>query len=312
MSDGSTVMFAGTFPSGPASELALFPIATSATVDPFRGDLSRAETWQYEDPATQEDFLYVWDNGGQQFASCSLQSPIVEIETESNDAKKLLIGASLPSPSDAPAGPPRSPLAVVALATPGQGGSDTCTVLAPADVVYAEFSSDSSAIFWLVRPKTGNQQLWTAAADGSGARMIGSAQSISQPHYAVGTKLELELDGDLVWVDTTDPKNQVHTIAEQVFGDAIDLQGSWLVIGYDFSTQDGTGLLGLVNRDTGTQRVIAPEVAQYELGGTTGLWYSTPPNVGTPSWQIAYLVRGRNPSPQDGVWLATISENDLH
>ena len=203
---------------------------------------------------------------------------------------------------------------MVSLATAGQGGSDTCTVLAPADVVYAGFSSDSSAIFWLVKPKTGNQQLWTAAADGSGARMIGSAQSITQPHYAVGTELEFELDGDLVWVDTTDPQNQVHTIAEQIFGNAIDLQGSWLVVGYDFSTQDGTGLLGLVNRDTGTKRLIAPEVAQYELARhVPGSGSRRPP---TP-WravrrQIAYLVRGRNPSPQDGVWVATISGNDLH
>ena len=161
---------------------------------------------------------------------------------------------------------------MVSLATAGQGGSDTCTLLAPADVVYAGFSSDSSAIFWVVYPTTGNQQLWTAAADGSGARMIGSAGAITQPHFAVGTELEFELDGDLVWVDATDPQNQLHYIVEQIFGNAIDLQGSWLVVGYDFSTQDGTGLLGLINRDTGAKRLIAPEVAQYEsAGGTFGV-----------------------------------------
>ncbi|HEY5090397.1 MAG TPA: hypothetical protein VIK30_10520, partial [Polyangia bacterium] len=104
-----------------------------------------------------------------------------------------------------------------------------------------------------------------------------------------------ELDGDLVWVDTTDSSNKLHYVAEQIFGSAIDVAGSWVVIGYEFSTQNGTGLLGVVNRDTGAKRLISPEVSQFEFGAGV----------------FAYLVQGRNPSSQDGVWVATISPSDL-
>jgi hypothetical protein len=311
MGDGTTIMFAGPFPSGPASELAIFAITPSVS---FLSETSGMESWVYEDPATENFSLFSWDDGNQQFVSCSLPASIGGIETESNDGTKVLVGASLPSIFGGSVGA-GGPLALVSLATAGQGGSDTCTLVAPANVVYAGFSSDSSAIFWVVYPTTGNQQLWTAAADGSGARMIGSAGSITQPHFAVGTELEFELEGDLMWVDSTDPQNHLHYIAEQIFGNAIDLQGSWLVVGYDLSAQDGTGSLGLINRDTGAKLLIAPEVAQYEPGDSTfGIAPGAIPGIdagGVPYAQIAYLVRGRNPSPQDGVWVATISESDL-
>jgi hypothetical protein len=315
MGDGTAIMFAGPFPSGPANELAIFGIAANATLIPFENGWSGTEAWVYEDLATQKDSLFVWDDGNQQFVSCSLPGSIGEVEVESNDATKVLFGASLPSSYDGSSVGSGGPLALVSLATAGQGGSDTCTLLAPANVVYAGFSSDSSAIFWVVYSTTGNQELWTAAADGSGARMIGSAGAITQPHFAVGTELEFELDGDLVWVDATDPQNHLHYIVEQIFGDAIDLEGSWLVVGYEFSAQDGTGSLGLINRDTGAKRIIAPDVAQYEsAGGTFGVAAGALPGLdagGVPYAQIAYLVRGRNPSPQDGVWVATIRGSDL-
>ena len=314
MGDGTAIMFAGPFPSGPASELALFGVAPSASLNPFQNGWFNTEAWEYEDLATQKTSLVVWDDDNQQFVACSLPGSTAEIEVGSNDGTKVLVGASPPSAFGGSAGS-GGPLALISLTTAAQGGSDTCTLLAPASVVYAGFSPDSRAIFWVVYPTTGDQQLWTAAADGSGARMIGSAAAITQPRFAVGTELEFELDGDLMWVDATDPQNHLHYIVEQIFGDAIDLQGSWLVVGYDLSTQDGTGLLGLINRDTGAKRLIAPEVAQYESAGSTfGIAAGAIPGVdsgGVPYAQIAYLVRGRNPSPQDGVWVATISGSDL-
>ena len=294
MADGSTIMFVGVFPSGSASELALFEVAQSSSVLLIQQRTHQA-IWQYQD--AQGLFLYIWNDDHQQFGSCPLPSPIGVLGAETTDGTKLLFGATLPSSFD-DSGGSNSSLILVSFPTAAQidagAGAGTCALLAPANVAYAGFSADNSQIFWMVRPATGDPALWTAAADGSGARMIGSG-AIAQPHYAVGTELEFELDGDLVWVDTTDSSNTLHYVAEQVFGSAIDLGVSWVVIGYEFSTQDGTGLLGLVNRDTGTKRLISPEVAQFEFGAGV----------------FAYLVRGRNPSSQDGVWVATISQSDL-
>jgi hypothetical protein len=294
MADGSTIMFMGVFPSGSASELALFEVAQPSNLIHFVQQIADQAIWQYQD--TQGLSLYIWDGDHQQFVSCPLPASIGELGSSTTDGTKMLLGATPPSSFD-DSGGSNSPLILISFPTASQidagAGAGSCALLASANVAYAGFSADGSQIFWMVRPATGDPALWTAAADGSGARMIGSG-AITQPHYAVGTELEFELGGDLAWVDTTDSTNKLHYVAEQIFGSAIDLGGSWVVIGYDFSTQDGTGLLGLVNRDTGEKRLISPEVAQFEQGGL-----------------IAYLVRGRNPSSQDGVWVATISKSDL-
>ena len=315
MDDGSTIMFAGPFSSGPASELALFPIAPSADVLPFSTILTETPTarrlapvaaWQYEATVSQGLSLQVWNDAAQQLVACPEPSVLSDFSAASADGTKILFGVNASSYSYSYDSVASAPLMLVDLAVAAQGGPGTCTFLST-EATYADFSSDGSTVAWLVQPPTGDATLWTAASDGSGQRMIGSG-NITQPHFAVGTELELELGGDLVWVDTNDTSNTLHYVAEQVFGTAIDLEGSWVVTGYQFSSQDATGLLGLVNRDTGAKRLISPEVstyvAQYQQGGA-------PQDGGVPAQQIAYLVRGRNPSSQDGIWVATIGESDL-
>jgi hypothetical protein len=316
MDDGSTILFAGPFSSGPASELALFEPASSMTlsllsaVAPPKGYFDMP-IWLDEDGAGQTKSILVWNAGLQGFANCPLASSIAPLGVASSDGNEILFGASISYEQSDPGGT-SSPLLLVSFA-PRQAG--TCTMLASAKAEYADFSSDGSSVFWVVQPATGDATLWTAAGDGSGARMIGSG-AISQPRFATGTELEFEIGGDLVWVDTTDASNSLHYVAEQVFGTAIDVEGPWVVTGYDYSTTDGTGLLGLVNRENGNKRLISPEVYTYESqyrGGTNGggSLSAGPADAGTPATQIAYLVRGRNPSTQDGIWVATIAESDL-
>jgi hypothetical protein len=163
---------------------------------------------------------------------------------------------------------------------------------------------------------TDQTTLWTASGDGSDARQIDSdgVLGILDPHFAVGTELEMYLHGDLVWVDTTDSSNTALDIAVKAFGDVYDFgatarngEGPWLITGYDLSGQDGTGSLAVFNRNDPTkQQPISPEVARYKVGraGPT-------PDGGLPTFDVVYLVRGRNPSSQDGVWAATIDEAAL-
>jgi hypothetical protein len=319
MSDGSTIMFTGTFPSGPASELALFEapaaIVVAGVEGAFRGASEATWVWQLVDRAAEQFSLVVWDSGHQQLISCPLQAPITQTGVSTPDGTKILYGA--PSIFGSPSPVPPGQLVVVSLPTGSPGGAGSCTILAPGDVEEAGFSTDSSAVFWRIKTEVGlNSTLWTAAADGTGARVVGTG-AIEQPRYVSGTQLEFELGSALVWVDTTDTQNNVHTIVEEIFGTAIDLQGPWIVIGYDYSSQDATGTLGLVNRDGGPKRPISTEVSLYEeiavASGHTAIFIDPPPDSGLPTvQQIAYLVRGRNPSPQDGVWVATINQADLH
>jgi hypothetical protein len=318
MSDGSAIMFTGTFPSGPDSELALFEIPPSATVSAgVEGTFSGASkaTWAYQldDSAAQQFSLIVWDSGHQQLIPCPLPTSIAETGVSSPDGTKILYGAS--SLLEAPV-PSSGQLVLVSLPSGAPGSAGACTILAPSDVLDAGFSTDSSAVFWRIKTEVGlNSTLWTAAADGTGARVVG-AGAITQPRYVSGSQLEFEIGSDLVWVDTTDTQNNVHTIVEQIFGTAIDLQGPWIVIGYDYNSQDATGTLGLVNRTGGPKRPISTEVSLYEeiavASGRTAIFIDPPPDSGLPTvQQIAYLFRGRNPSPQDGVWIATIDQAEL-
>jgi hypothetical protein len=316
MDDGSTILFAGLFSSSPASELALFQIAPAADVLPFSTILSETPTarklvpvaaWQYEATVSQGLSLLVWNDAVQQLVVCPEPSALSDFSAASADGTKILFGVNAYSFSYSYDSVVGAPLMLVDLAEAAQGGPGTCTFLST-EAAYADFSPDGSAVAWLVQPPTGDATLWTAASDGSGRRMIGSG-NVTQPHFAVGTELEFELGGDLVWVDTNDTSNTLHYVAEQVFGTAVDLEDPSVVTGYQFSSQDATGLLGLVNRDTGVKRLISPEVSTYVAQYPSGS--GALPDAGAPARQIAYLVRGRNPSSQDGIWVASIGESDL-
>jgi hypothetical protein len=173
-------------------------------------------------------------------------------------------------------------------------------------------------MFWLVQPATGDTQLWVAAGDGSQAHMIG-AGLMQNVHFVVPgeAQLELILNGDLVWLDLHESAVQLHYIAEKVFEEIYDIGvGGWLITGYEYSTQAGTATVGLVNRNTGEKRAISPDVAQFMVlsdttGADGGLFPDSPGAGMTGVFTVVYVVRGRNPSPQDGIWSATITTADL-
>jgi hypothetical protein len=84
---------------------------------------------------------------------------------------------------------------------------------------------------------------------------------------------------------------------------------------YQWSSTDGTGTLAVINRDDGQVRTISPSVAQYTVlselvGADGGVVSSYHDAVGT-QYVVVYVVRGRNPSPQDGIWRATITAAEL-
>jgi hypothetical protein len=322
MSDTGVTLFAGPFFSGPTSELALFQIPPGTSAPTPYGvystpsstgyvqSFSQLIVWQLAGAAGATSDLMAWDDANRQMIACP-SSPQTNLSgVRSSDGSRVLFV----TPQGCCQYLGSGPLSLATLAN-GAGGADSCTLLVASNVVTAAFSPDGSAMFWLVQPPTGEMQLWVAAGDGSGARMIGTGL-MQNVHFVVpgAAQLELILDGDLVWLDPHVSPVQLHYVAEQVFEEIYDIGvGGWLITGYDYSTQDTTATVGLVNRNTGEKRLISPDVVQFlvlsDKTGPDGGLGSDASSAGVLT--VVYTVRGRNPSPQDGIWSATIPTADL-
>jgi hypothetical protein len=200
-----------------------------------------------------------------------------------------------------------------------QGGNDSCVALTTAGGTGADFSPDGQALYWTVGEGSTRGELWAAAADGSNPRMIGSGR-IDGVRFLRGSeseRLEFYLDTDVGWVDLHDDPIVFHDIIQRAFGGFPDLGDSWILTVYDYSNQDGTGTLGLINRDTGTTHPISPAVEDFTVSPETPPGDAGAPDEGntiaTPSsvYDVAYVVRGRNASAQDGIWIARVNIDDL-
>jgi len=318
MADGSEVMFMGPYAGGAARELALFGIPPYSQlawlrIEPYHyrydGKWGLTPTWASVEPGVPYVTFRVWREEPARLTTCPW--PVDQFPTALGDpvGENALFMRTAGDVIGIEAG--------LLLMVPDAPDGETCRFLATEDVGFADFSPDGTAMVWLVEPFDDKATLWTAGRDGSAPREIGSGYirgalytRNEAPHFVAGSRLELTLDGDLVWIDVHDDPVRPHTIADQVFGTPIDL-GRRVVTGHDYSDQDATGPLALVNRDSGEQRPISPAVASY-TSPDVNLYRGTPGvfNEDGRPVRIVYLVRGRNPSPQDGLWIATITKDD--
>ena len=320
--DGGETMFVGPFASGPARELALFhrdgsapePVFVASADGKYPPQTPMPPVWQHWEAGNPSEVL-VWNDGQQRLLTCPTDFVYVATGSLSPDGSKLALFAA-PDPYPQPGFSPNTgPLLLVDLTSPA-GSAGSCTVLAATNVSAAAFSPDGSALMWLVQPPyPAAAELWLAAGDGSAPRLVG-VDGISgppgQPRFAAGGQLDLFIDGDLVWLDTHDDPILTHAIAEQVIGPVID-RGRWLIMGYGATVQDGTARLGIVDRETGDKRLISPDVLTFMspdiANGNNNVY---PPNRSADEpIRIVYQVRGRNPSSQDGLWVATINQSDI-
>jgi hypothetical protein len=312
MSDGGNVMFAGPgpFTVSAAGELALFRITGTTTTVPVSvtgllGGSSApagpvASSLTFRTSGSAGDRLLIWNDDQERLVPCAFPLTATVSGLTSSDGQRIAYfpdNASLDS-SLLKTGP----LVLASLETAGGAGAPSCELLADADVASAAFSPDGRSLFWLAAPPSADREIWYLGPDaGQAPREIG-AGAISDPRFADDTTLELDLGENLVTVDVRDDPPRVRTLAEQTFGEPIALTSPWVVVGAEMSMQDATGTLELVDREAQAAQIVSRAVAWYGADKTAP---SSPP------WSIAYLVRGRNPSPQDGFWVATISAGDL-
>ncbi len=303
MSDGGTTMFASPVVPSPSGELALFRVEAGAALDAV--DMLDAvynvptlsPAWQYK--SASADLLLLWDAETQRLVSCPGVDLVRPVGYSNHGGRQFIIGVYTESSSGyVPTG------ALLLVSPDGDGRDGTCTRLADAGAHDHALSTDG-ALAWLI-DGNGESSLWTAAADGTGARVLGRGAiepSPWAPYFYTGSRLELRLDRDLVWLDVHDDPVKMHYVAEQVFDVPRDFD-SQVLTGYELSEQDGTGSLGLVNRDSGKKRLMSTQVVTYQP--------IAPSSADGPVREyVVYLVRGRNRSAQDGLWVAAITEDDL-
>jgi hypothetical protein len=318
MSDGGTTLFAGPFPAGPASELALFSLGSGGSgtkisswvgagaADDVTGPRAKVRItgWQIDGANGAPSQLLVWDGATSEVTLCPSLPGAFEAGVVSPDGAHALF-----RPVQLTEVPTFSPLQLLTLEA---GQPHTC-VQVQDYALWGDFSGDGSKLAWITKTQVGSDtDLWTANSDGTDPSMILSGPLLGAGFVAGTTHLEMSYQGDLVWLDVRDP-NHFSYVAEQLFGSAVGIGASWFVAGYDFSNQDASGLLGVVNLDTGQKLPISPAVSQYLVAPQT-----EPVDGGSPFdytrtgvIDVAYLVRGRNPSAQDGIWLATVRPADL-
>ncbi len=326
MSDGGTTIFAGPFASGAAaSELALFEIPpgtilpTAAELDLVGGGAVVPKrylfTWTLDGGAGAASNIIVWDDTDLALAACPSSHGVDLAAAWSSDHSEVLFVVDQGFGFQDYYGN-SGPLDLLTLG--GPGGAASCQQIASTGVVAAGFSPDAAFMYWVIQPPTGDSQLWIAGSDGSGARMIGSG-AIRQAHFidGGGARLEMILGGELAWLDLHDASGPLQHLAEQIHGAIHDFTWNpWVIMLYQWNATDGTGTLALVNRDDGQVRAISPSVAEFDVeyeklgadGGPVDLFGDA--GVGY-EYVVVYVVRGRNPSAQDGIWRATITPADL-
>jgi len=320
MSDGGITTFLGRFAAETPDELAVFRASEPEPIEPvwLRPSATLAGSpgvaaWRHHDASESSDRLLIWHGGVRRLVSCGWPRQDLVAGATTPDGRHQLFSVQ---PSQI--GIATGTLVLVSPELAGVGdGSGACAYLAPRVVAAAGFSPDGASLFWLTQDADIDGELWLAASDGSAARLVATDVidgGLNAPHFTGDSQLELQLDQDLVWFDVRDESARTNFIAEHVFGTVIDV-GDWLVTGYEHSGQDANGRLGVFNRNHRDERPISPNVAKYMSPDvpnylTTNAVFRS--DVGSlKSFRVVYLVRGRNPSSQDGLWVATINVSDL-
>ena len=315
MSDGSVAVFTGPFDPPGATEIALFQVRTGVGLTAIgpnyvgsTGDSNTAQlrAWRQFDEAGANQFVHVWEDKQRQLVTCRMATRSDIVVQPTRDRRRLL-AFPRPGNSDLSVAETRGPVMLVSMAAAESGGSDGCIELASDNAATAGLSGDDTALFWLLKPtlEGSDDELWTAASDGSARRMLGH-EDIRFAQFTGPSQLEVGIGADLAWLDVHDDPVHLNYIADDIFGKAIALR-RWLITGYQLSDQDGTGILGIVDRDMEDHRLISPKVAQYISPDRDSSGYVA---AGRPA-RVVYQVHGRNPSPQDGLWVATIDAAQL-
>lgn len=110
------------------------------------------------------------------------------------------------------------------------------------------------------------------------------------------------------WLDFSSTPAVEHPIADRVVWDARSswawINPRWVLLADADSPQDGSYSLHVVDLETGTSKLISRGVVEFRTPWTT-------PPPGATALTVAYVVRSRSPSSQDGLWMARLPLSDF-
>ena len=88
----------------------------------------------------------------------------------------------------------------------------------------------------------------------------------------------------------------------------------WVLLADSDLTQDGSYSLNVVDIETGTRKLVSSGVRGQAQSKSQPVDFRTPwstPPPGATTLTVAYIVRSRVPSSQDGLWVAKLKLDDF-
>jgi hypothetical protein len=168
-----------------------------------------------------------------------------------------------------------------------------------------QFSPSGQQIALLESDPQNMSTIYLGAPDGSAP----TAASTGNYYFNIGYLDDRHLllwhsntDGyTLSWLDTATIPAMEHAIADRVRWDARGawawLTPKWVLLADADLQQDGSYSLDVVNIETGEERLVSRGVVDFRTS-----W--TQPPSGATELLVAYTVRSRTASSQDGIWVA--------
>jgi len=182
-----------------------------------------------------------------------------------------------------------------------------CQMVATGDNLISQllFSPSGRQLALLENDAVGNSTVYLGAPDGTAPTVASTGSYYFNISYADERHLLLwhsNTDGyTLSWLDTTTIPAMEHAIADRVRWDARGswawLSSKWVLLADADLQQDGSYSLDVVNIETGEERLVSRGVVDFRVS-----FYTPPP--GATELVVAYTVRSRTESSQDGIWVA--------
>jgi hypothetical protein len=174
------------------------------------------------------------------------------------------------------------------------------------------YAPDGSALAFLETDPVNGSKLYVSDGNASAPRLVATGSFFFNIDFHDLRHLLLwhsNIDGYSVsWLDLSTTPATEHPIADRARWDARGswswINERWVLVADSDSTQDGSYSLDVVDLQTGAQKLVSRGVVDFRVP------WSSPP-AGATTLTVAYIVRSRAASSQDGLWVAHLPLGDF-
>ena len=280
-------------------------LADSMSLSPSGQDMY----WLQTENAGGQTRIYTWHVGDAAAASCVLprtadRRDFSQTAWQPGTGRFAVVAQSASQSASAPAS-----WALIE-GTAGAG----CQVVASGNnqIKQLQFSPAGDQFAMLENAPLNDSTIYLGAPDGTAPAIASTGNYYFSIGYLDARHLLLwhsNTDGyTLSWLDVSTIPAMEHAIADRVRWDARGswawLTPKWVLLADADLQQDGSYSLDAVNIETGEERLVSRGVTDFRVS------WSTPP-AGASELVVAYTVRSRAASSQDGIWVAHLPLGDF-